>query len=125
LKTRLPYHLSAVAQAVGLVALQHSEELMSVVETIRHERDRLFRELSTTNGVTAFESEANFVFFRAETEAESSADGSPVWRALLDRGILIRDFSSLPMCEGHLRVSVGTPEQDERFLEALSEVLGR
>jgi histidinol-phosphate aminotransferase len=117
-KTRLPYHLSALSQAVGLTALQHAEELMSTVETIRHERDRLWRELSTTSGITAFPSDANFIFFRSDVTA-----GTKVWEGLLERGVLIRDFSDLPSCEEHLRVSVGTPEQDERFLEALSETL--
>jgi histidinol-phosphate aminotransferase len=101
-----------------LTALQHAEELMSTVETIRHERDRLWRELSTTSGITAFPSDANFIFFRSDVTA-----GTKVWEGLLERGVLIRDFSDLPSCEEHLRVSVGTPEQDERFLEALSETL--
>jgi histidinol-phosphate aminotransferase len=119
-KTRLPYHLSASSQAVGLTALAHADELLSTVETIRHERDRLWRELSTTSGITAFPSNANFIFFRCDT-----APGTKVWQGLLDNGILIRDFSDLPSCEEHLRVSVGTPEQDERFLEALSETLAK
>jgi histidinol-phosphate aminotransferase len=117
-KVRLPYHLSALSQAAGLTALDHAGELMATVETVRHERDRLYRELSTTTGITAYPSEGNFIFFRCNTREATS-----VWQGLLDRGVLVRDFSSIPSCEEHLRVSVGTPEEDERFLEALSEVL--
>lgn len=119
-KARLPYHLSSVSQAVGLTALDHATELMSTVETIRHERDRLWRELSTTSGLTAFPSDGNFIFFRCD-----AVPGSEVWQQLLDAGILVRDFSDLPSCEEHLRVSVGTPEQDEKFLETLSQILQR
>jgi histidinol-phosphate aminotransferase len=119
-RSRLPYHLSALSQAAGLTALEHADEMMSTVETIRHERDRLWRELSTTSGITAFPSDANFIFFRCDT-----ASGTATWQALLEEGILIRDFSDLPACEEHLRVSVGTPEEDERFLETLSRVLSR
>lgn len=120
LKVRLPYHLSMLTQAAGLTALAHKQELIGTVETIKHERDRLWRELSTTRGVVAFPSRANFILFRCE------AGGAPeVWQKLLDRGVLVRDFSEVPGCEGCLRVSVGTPEEDERFLEALSQALGR
>jgi histidinol-phosphate aminotransferase len=116
MKVRLPYHLSSLTQAAGLVAIDHAGELTATVETIRHERDRLWNELSTTRGITAFPSSANFILFRCE-----SVPAPDVWRRLLDRGVLIRDFSSTPGCDGCLRVSVGTAEQDEQFLEALSE----
>lgn len=118
LKVRLPYHLSSLTQAAGLTALAHAAELSTTVETIRYERDRLYNELSTTRSITAFPSRANFILFRPD-----SVPGAEVWRRLLERGVLIRDFSSTTGCEGCLRVSVGTPDQDERFLEALSESL--
>lgn len=120
LKVRLPYHLSMLSQAAGLVALDHKAELLSTIETMKHERDRLYRELSTTRGVVAFPSSANFILFRCEV-----APAAQVWQGLFDKGVLVRDFSEIPGCEGCLRVSVGTHEEDERFLEALSEVLNR
>ena len=118
LKVRLPYHLSSLTQAAGLTALAHAVELATTVETIRHERDRLYNELATTGSITAYPSGANFILFRPE-----SLPGSEVWHRLLDRGVLIRDFSSTQGCEGCLRVSVGTAAQDERFLDALAESL--
>ncbi len=118
LKVRLPYHLSSLTQAAGLTALAHAGELTATVETIRHERDRLWNELSTTRGITAFPSRANFILFRCE-----SAPAPEVWRRLLERGVLVRDFSSTQGCDGCLRVSVGTADQDEKFLEALSASL--
>lgn len=120
LKVRLPYHMSALTQAAGLVALEHKEELWATIETLKHERDRLWRELSTTRGVVAFPSHGNFILFRCE-----AVPAPQVWQQLLDRGVLIRDFSDVAGCEGALRVSVGTAEEDERFLEALSEVLSQ
>ena len=118
LKVRLPYHLSSLTQAAGLTALAHADELSTTVETMAYERDRLWNELSTTRGITAFPSRANFILFRPE-----SVPGPELWRRLLERGVLIRDFSETPGCEGCLRVSVGTADQGERFLEALSESL--
>lgn len=118
LKVRLPYHLSALTQAAGLAALAHPREITAHVQTIVHERGRLLDELSTTRGITAFPSRANFVLFRCDAKPAGE-----VWKALLDKGVLIRDFSDTPGCDGCLRVSVGTPEQNERFLETLSLVV--
>lgn len=117
-KVRLPYHFSALSQATVLTALNHAEEIMGTIETIRHERSRVFGELSTTRGITAYPSDANFILFRTE-----SRPASDIWQALLDRGILVRDFSDVPGCESCLRVSIGTHEENEKFLEALSKLL--
>jgi histidinol-phosphate aminotransferase len=117
-KVRLPYHLSSLTQAAALAALSHAEDAMGTVETIVHERERLYGELSTTRGIVAFASDANFILFRCETRPAAE-----VWRSLLDLGVLVRDFSDVPGCEECLRVTVGTLEHDERFLEALHQVM--
>lgn len=117
-KVRLPYHLSVLTQAAGLTALEFADELQSTVETMRLERDKLYRELATMKGIRAYESDANFVFFMS-----LERPAVEIWQELLEGGILIRDFSDLPGCDGALRVSVGTPEQNERFLETLSHSL--
>lgn len=115
-KVRLPYHLSSLTQAAALAALGHAEQIKSTLDTIKHERDRVFRELTSMGAVMPYPSEANFLFFRCmDKRAEE------VWQGLLDRGVLVRDFSSVPRCDDCLRVSIGTPEQNERFLDALSE----
>ncbi|HEX2258390.1 MAG TPA: histidinol-phosphate transaminase [Actinomycetota bacterium] len=117
-KVRLPYHLSSLTQAAALAAISQAEECRGTVETIVHERERLYRELSTTRGIFAFPSESNFILFRCE-----SRPASEVWNSLLERGVLVRDFSDVPGCEECLRVTVGTMEQDEKFLEALHQVM--
>jgi histidinol-phosphate aminotransferase len=117
-KVRLPYHFSALSQATVLTALNHADEIMGTIETIAFERTKMYDELTSLRGVTPFPSEANFILFRC--------DGRPateVWQDLLDKGILLRDFSETPGCENCLRVSVGTHEENEKFLEALSTLL--
>src|SRR5580698_2340774 len=84
LLVRLPYHLSALTQAVALTALRHSAELLSSVAEIRAERDRLVGDLRGL-GLTAPDSDANFVLFGR------FADRHAVWQALLDRGVLVRE----------------------------------
>jgi histidinol-phosphate aminotransferase len=109
---RLPYHLSAVTQAVALAALKHRDELLSSVDRIRAERDELVCWLRGT-GLTAADSDANFVLFG------TFADRHAVWQALLDRGVLIRETGPPQW----LRVSIGTSEEMAAFREAMASVL--
>lgn len=111
---RLPYHLSAVTQAVALTALQHADVLQSQVELLRAERDALASWL-TEQGFTAAPSEANFILFGMFPDRDA------VWQGLLDRGVLIRQTGP----QGWLRVTVGTPEENGMFRQALVEVTGR
>ncbi len=113
-RVRLPYHISALTQAAGLVALDHREEALAILDAVRAQRDRILGELPRLE-VEAFPSDANFVLFRPP------GDAAAVWRGLLDRGVLVRDFSEqVPGC---LRVTAGTSEEVDGFLSALEEVL--
>jgi histidinol-phosphate aminotransferase len=112
LLVRLPYHLSAVTQAVALAALRHSAELLSSVAAIRADRDRLVGDLRGL-GLTAPDSDANFVLFGR------FADRRAVWQALLDRGVLVRETGPPEW----LRVSIGTAKETATFLSELTGVL--
>ncbi|MEU4095604.1 histidinol-phosphate transaminase [Streptomyces sp. NPDC026673] len=108
---RLPYHLSAVTQATALAALEHTDTLLAYVEQLKAERDRLVDELRAI-GYEVTDSDANFVQFgRFE-------DSHRVWQAILDRGVLVRD-NGVP---GWLRVTAGTPAENDAFLEAVREL---
>jgi histidinol-phosphate aminotransferase len=112
LLVRLPYHLSAVTQAVALTALDHTTELLSSVARLRADRDELVPWLRGI-GLTAAESDANFVLFG------TFADRHAVWQALLDRGVLIRETGPRQW----LRVSIGTSAEMAAFRAALTSVL--
>ena len=109
---RLPYHLSAVTQAVALTALQHADALLAQVDTLREERDRTVDVLRHL-GLDVADSDANFVLFGTFAERHR------IWQSLVDRGVLIRETGP----EGWLRVSVGTPAEMEAFTTALEAVL--
>ena len=111
---RLPYHLSALTQAVARVALRHADELLGAVDKLRAQRDDLVATLRE-RGFEVCDSDANFVLFgRFE-------DRHAVWQGLLDRGVLIRETGP----PGWLRVSMGRPEEMAKFSSALREVCGR
>jgi histidinol-phosphate aminotransferase len=114
---RLPYHLSALTQAVGLRALRHRGALMSHVVATERERERVAAALDRLPGVRVLPSDANFLCF------ETPVDPRPLWRGLLERGVLVRDVSGYPTLERFLRVTIGTPAEDDAFLTALTEEL--
>ncbi|MEE1930463.1 histidinol-phosphate transaminase [Streptomyces sp. TRM 70351] len=112
---RLPYHLSAVTQATALAALEHTDTLLGYVEELKAERDRIVRELRAA-GCEVTDSDANFVQFGRFT-GEGGAHA--VWQALLEHGVLVRD-NGVP---GWLRVTAGTPEENDAFLDAVRAVM--
>lgn len=115
---RLPYHLSAVTQAVARAALKHSAALLAQVDALRVERDATVAWLRSQSvggaPLEVADTDANFVLFG------SFDDRHAVWQGLLDRGVLIRETGP----DGWLRVSIGTPQDMVAFKDALVEVAG-
>jgi histidinol-phosphate aminotransferase len=107
---RLPYHLSAVTQAVARTAIAFQEELLGAVDALRAERDALVGWLRA-EGMEAADSDANFVLFGR------FPDRRRVWQGILDHGVLIREVGPPEW----LRVSVGTPAEMAAFRAALKE----
>jgi histidinol-phosphate aminotransferase len=116
-KVVLPYSLDAPTQIAGVLALEHVAEMRDRVDRLVRERERVFGALDRLDGVTPVPSGANFVLLRV------AGDAHAVWRRLVDRGVLVRDFSRWPGVEGCLRVTVGTPHENDAFLAALAAVL--
>jgi histidinol-phosphate aminotransferase len=112
LLVRLPYHLSTVTQAVARAALAHRAEPLATVEALRRDRDDLVTWLRG-RGLAVADSDANFILFGI------FGDRDAVWQGLLDRGVLIRNTGP----QGWLRVTVGTPAENDAFKQALTEVL--
>jgi histidinol-phosphate aminotransferase len=115
-RVTLPYHLDSLKQAAGIAALGHDREMRDRVARLVAERERLSAGLAAL-GAEVVPSDANFVLFRPP------ADAGAVWRGLVDRSVLVRDVSGWPRLAGRLRVTVGSPEEDDAFLAALAEVL--
>ena len=112
-----PYHLDAMTQIAGTVALDYLDAMQQRVQKLVAERERLVAELAALP-VEVWPSGANFVLIRPIT-----VSGAVVWQKLVDRSVLVRNCASWPRLNGCLRVTVGTPKEDDRFLEALREVL--
>lgn len=116
-KVVLPYHLDALKQQAGLLALRHLPEMEARVARLVEERGRLVDRLRNLP-VDVWPSGANFVLFRPRDR-----DGGEVWQRLVDASVLVRDCSSWPRLSSCLRVTIGTTAEDDRFLQALEEIL--
>lgn len=116
-KRVLPYHLDAVKQRAGVLALRYREAMEDRVTALVSERERLARGLGDLE-VETWPSDANFVLLRPLRRS-----GKEVWHGLVERSVLVRDCGSWPRLENCLRVTVGTPHENDRLLAALNEVL--
>ncbi|MGS2663708.1 histidinol-phosphate transaminase [Corynebacterium glucuronolyticum] len=105
---RLPYHLSTLTQAAARVALAHAEETLASVDKLKKDRDALADDL-TKLGYRVIDSDANFLMI---------SHPNATWQDFLDEGVLIRDNG----IDGYLRVTIGTPEENSRFLAVATKV---
>lgn len=112
-KLRLPYNINCLTQAAAAFSMEHYGELLKQAELIKLERTRLAAELSTISGIEIFPSEANFCLARF-------ADADNIFNMLLSRKILVKNPSkSHPLLANTLRLTVGTPAENDAMLAAL------
>lgn len=111
-KVRLPYHLSLITQAAARAALTHADSQLAQVGLIRTQRE-LLRDWLVGEGFTVAPSSSNFLLFGPLSDRHAT------WEALVERGVLIREVGP----QGYLRVTVGTPQENEMFKAALKESL--
>jgi histidinol-phosphate aminotransferase len=113
----LPYHLDAFTQLAGTLALGHVAAMEQRVAELVEERGRVAAALGELP-IHVWPSGANFILFRPER-----LGGDDVWTQLVERSVLVRNCASWPRLDGCLRVTIGTRDEDDRFLTALTEIL--
>ncbi len=117
-KVRLPFNITYPSQVIATLLLGDFYHIIEeAINKVVSERERLYKEMLKMEGIRVYPSEANFIFFKS-----LCMSGDDLHRRLLQRGVLVRNFSYMvPDC---LRVSIGSPEENDTFLEAMHEVLG-
>ena len=114
-KLRLPYNVGVLPQLVAEKLLVHHEVLLQQAEQIKRDRAKLYQQLNEIAAVKVYTSEANFLLFRV-------ANAAAIFNGLKQRGVLIKNLNGgHPMLTDCLRVTVGTPDENERFMAALKE----
>src|SRR5215831_12303227 len=116
-KSKLPYNVNIFTLAAAEIILEKHEVLNRGIAALVRERDRVFAELQKRPAIRPFPSKANFILLKTAKAPHELFD------ALYRQGVLIRDVSAYPLLEQCLRVSIGTPEENDRFLAALDRAL--
>lgn len=112
-RVKPPYNLSSVAQRLILEALEKRVKVDSSIERILEERKRLIEALGSIGCVSEiFRTEANFVLVKV-TDADS------VYEKLLTEAIVVRNRSMIEKCEGSLRITVGTREENDALIQSM------
>ena len=114
-KIKPPYNINEATQGLAFNALQHTEELAYMIEEIVQEREMLTQALPTLEVVEkVYPSDANFLLVKVK-------DANGLYTYLLEKGIVVRNRSSLPGCEGCLRISIGTTEENQQLFRAIAD----
>jgi histidinol-phosphate aminotransferase len=116
-KSKLPYNVNIFTLAAAEIILEKHDVLNRGIAALVRERDRVFAELQKRPAIRPFPSKANFILLKTGKPPRELFD------ALYKQGVLIRDVSAYPLLEQCLRVSIGTPEENDRFLAALDRAL--
>jgi histidinol-phosphate aminotransferase len=112
---QIPGNMSAVTQAVAVKIARNDAVIAERVALCTQERERVAAALRTVDDVEVHPSTTNFILFRLKDRAPAE-----VHARFLEQGVLIRDVSMWPANEGCLRVSIGTPAENDRFIAALA-----
>jgi len=113
-KIKAPYNVGELAQQLIAEALENTEDVRKMVRTLKKERELLIEKLPTFSFVKdILPSQANFLLVKTTCPNE-------LYNFLIDNNIVVRNRASLPLCEGGLRITVGTPEENKKLLALLS-----
>ena len=120
-KIRPPYNVSVLNAECALFALEHAPEFEHQAQDIRRERERLHKALSALPGVTAYPSQANMVLVRIAGDAQVA---TRVFEGLKAQKVLVKNVSKMhPVLHHCLRLTVGTPAENDQLLAAMKDVL--
>ena len=120
-KLRPPYNVSVLNAECALFALEHRAEFERQAQAICTERDRVFAALKALPGVTPYASQANMLLARFSGDEHVA---TRVFEALRDRRVLVKNVSKMhPVLHHCLRLTVGTPAENDQLLKALQDVL--
>ena len=116
-KGKLPYNVNIFTLAAAEVVVERRQVLQEAISTLIRERERVAAELRRRTAIEVFPSKANYLLIRTALPAKVLFEG------LYVQGVLVRDVSGYPLLENCLRVSIGMPEENDRFLRALDNAL--
>jgi len=116
-KVKYPYNINTLSQKTILDALNKKETIEENIRIIREQKEVVNSELRKMPAVQRiYPSDANFILIKVN-------DPKKVYLELIEKGIVVRERSSIPLCKGCLRITVGTVEENRKMLSALARIL--
>lgn len=115
-RAKPPYNVNTFSQKVAVLVLENIDIINKRISYIKEQRRKLVASLNRIEGIYSYPTEANFVLIKVP-------DGDKVYNALLERGILVRNFSNHPLLENCLRITVGDEDANKAFYRALKEII--
>lgn len=112
-KIKIPYNISFFTEYAGTVLITHAHKHRKIIESIQKQREKVYEFLHTQPFDTVYPSTANFICFR-------TAHKDALFQFLKSKGILIRDVSSYPLMDNCLRISIGSEEENDALMNAVS-----
>lgn len=114
-KIKPPYNINQASQELALKALEEVKQVNEMIREIVKQREDLIQLLSELSIVeTIYPSDANFLLVKV-------SDAKGIYNFLLERGIVVRDRSKVELCEGCLRITIGTPEENNKLIKELKD----
>ncbi|MFD0750210.1 histidinol-phosphate transaminase [Mucilaginibacter calamicampi] len=114
-KVKPPYNINEASQKLALKALENVDQVNEWIKETLKERDNLVLELKNFDFVLdIYPSDANFILVK-------TTDPKAIYNFLVQRGIIVRDRSKVELCEGSLRITVGTPEENNILIKSLQD----
>jgi histidinol-phosphate aminotransferase len=112
-KVKPPYNINEASQQLALEALQNVDIINGWIKETVSEREKLIKDLASLDIIIKiYPSDANFILAK-------TTDASGIYKFLVDKGIIVRDRSKVELCEGSLRITVGTPEENKILIDNL------
>jgi histidinol-phosphate aminotransferase len=108
-----PYPISTLSLAIASGVIARADKIRQTIRAVRGERERVFARLAKLNGIRAFRSDANFIFI------EAGRNYKPISKALRSSGIVVKELGNLAGHRGCMRVTVGTREMNDKFLQCV------
>ena len=115
-KVKSPYNLNSLTQAAAVIALKHRDALLDRLSVLNAERRRMFEALKALPVDRLYPTASNFIYFESTKSAQ-------IYETMKARGILIKYTPGKAEAPACIRLSIGAPEENDRVLEVLREVL--
>ena len=114
-KIKPPYNINQATQELALMALDNVEEVNSMIKEAVQEREILAKHLAMLPFVQViFPSDANFLLVKME-------EANTMYTYLKSKGIIVRNRSNVLLCDDSLRITIGTPQENNRLIKTLQE----